>query len=313
MTTQQYAKSMDRAYRKSFVDVYEQKKPRVEAVYKIEDLQDKNEKEFLVAGLGQMVTIQENTEYPDDQPLESYATTYTYQKKGKKTSVTLETETFAKNPIARGTELGTMHAKAVTRSIEKDGADQFNNGFDDNFTSFGDNVSRFAVDHQPANGGAVQSNASASGAVFSPANLDDAIVALAGQKDDRGELIDNMPDVLVLPRQLESYGLRTLKSSGRAGTANNDENPLKMREYYGSGMKIVVWDYLTSDTAWFIGSLDNNQSKRKVALKPRIAVSDESVEFNKDARVYKSTYMDSFGWTDFRGWWGSKGDGQTFS
>jgi phage major head subunit gpT-like protein len=82
-------------------------------------------------------------------------------------------------------------------------------------------------------------------------NLKGALIQARKQVDDKGILIQVQPKVLVVPPELE-YIARTivgggnLSATGTGSGMTNDINAVQSR------LRIVVLDYLTSASAWWI-------------------------------------------------------------
>ena len=90
----------------------------------------------------------------------------------------------------------------------------------------------------------------------------------------------------------------------RPGTANNDIN------IYDGVFKVIPWRYISSTTAWFLLDKSNQLVNWFWRVRPEFK-SDFS--FDADAALYKVRVRFSFGWSDWRGVWGSKGDAAAYS
>ena len=90
----------------------------------------------------------------------------------------------------------------------------------------------------------------------------------------------------------------------RSGTADNDANP------YKGQFKIIDWLYLTSTTAWFL--IDTSEHELNWFWRKRPDFKSDEL-FDTEYAVYKSTMRFSRGWSDWRGVWGSQGDGAAYS
>ena len=87
---------------------------------------------------------------------------------------------------------------------------------------------------------------------------------------------------MIVPPNLESVAIRLTKTELRPGTADNDVNAiLGMEQSLKEGY--MVWDYLTSNFAWFI--LTNHDGLIFFNRKPFEA--DMSVEFTTDNLLVK--------------------------
>ena len=92
-----------------------------------------------------------------------------------------------------------------------------------------------------------------------------------------------------------------LKSVLRAGTNNNDLNPIKSM---GMLSDVAVLSRLTSPSAWFVQT--DAQDGLKVLWRRKVEKSMEG-DFDTDSVRYKSTMRMGSGWTDWRGVYGTSG------
>lgn len=123
----------------------------------------------------------------------------------------------------------------------------FNTGFVSTTKTAGDGNPIFYATHTLYGGGTWSNLATASSLSYS--TLQSAIIAFEGQTDNRGKKIKQTPMTLLVPPALEFKALELLKSVGTPENANNAINAVK--EARGR-LNLVVWNYLTSTTAWFL-------------------------------------------------------------
>jgi hypothetical protein len=164
----------------------------------------------------------------------------------------------------------------------------------------GDGVTLLNASH-PNLAGGTQSNQLGTPADLSEAALEQACIDIAGFTNDRGLLIAVRPKTLVIPRQLMFEAKRILASDGRVATADNDLNALKT---LGVIPQVVTNHYLTDTDAWFI------RTDAKHGMKYFERRADEfgmDNDFDTENAKYKATSRYAFGWTDWRGLFGSAG------
>jgi hypothetical protein len=164
----------------------------------------------------------------------------------------------------------------------------------------GDGVVLLSASHPNIKGG-VQSNTLATAADLSEAALEQACIDIAGFTNDAGLLIAVRPKTLVIPRQLMFEAKRILNSDGRVGTDNNDLNALKTM---GVVPEIVTNHYLTDTDAWFIRTDAPHGMKY---FERRGDSFDMDNDWDTENAKFKATSRYSFGWTDWRGIYGSVG------
>ena len=97
-------------------------------------------------------------------------------------------------------------------------------------------------------------------------------------------------------------------SNLRSGTADNDINVDK-------GLSVVDWDYIGavaggSDTAWFL--LDSSLHELNWFWRVRPEFKQDH-SFETDMALFKARTRFSVGFSDWRGVWGSAGDGAAYS
>jgi hypothetical protein len=90
----------------------------------------------------------------------------------------------------------------------------------------------------------------------------------------------------------------------RPGTANNDLN------IYKGMFDIMAWEYLSSTTAWFLLDQRNHLLTWYWRIRPEFKTDNA---FDSDAALYKTRVRFSYGWSDWRGTWGSKGDAGSYT
>lgn len=141
-------------------------------------------------------------------------------------------------------KVGAQKAKALARSMrhtkETIGANVYNRAFSGSYTG-GDGVSLINSAHPNVSGGTF-SNQIATAADLSEAALEQAVIDIAGFRDDRGLLIAAKPDKLVIPYQQQFEAKRILGANGRVGTDLNDPNVIKDLGIFSN---VVTNHYLT--------------------------------------------------------------------
>lgn len=195
-------------------------------------------------------------------------------------------------------------AVASRRTAEYYAASVFNNAFSTSYTG-GDGVPLASTQHPRSDGGSTQSNASSTGIAFNETNLNTGLLALEGQLDDKGMKIAAEATTLIVPRDLRKTANIIVGSEGRPETADNDKN-----YYNGLGLNIVSWHYLTSSTAWFLLDKRLHLLQWFWRVKPEFKQDNA---FDTGMALYKGRMRFSKGWSDWRGVWGSEGDGSNYS
>jgi hypothetical protein len=190
-------------------------------------------------------------------------------------------------------------AFSVRQTKEIVGANVYNRAFSGSYTG-GDGVAMVSTAH-PNIAGGTQSNRIAVNADLSEASLEQACIDIAGFTNDRGLLIAVRPKSLIIPRQLMFEAKRILFSDGRVGTDLNDLNAIKTM---GMIPEVVTNHFLTDTDAWFIRT---NVPHGMKYFERRADSFDMDNDFDTENAKFKTTSRYSFGWTDWRGIYGSEG------
>jgi phage major head subunit gpT-like protein len=188
-------------------------------------------------------------------------------------------------------------ALSAMRKREKDAADIFNNAFDTGTANLGADSQSLcdgAHPHSPANTASTQSNSGV--LALSRASIISTRQLMRAFTDDRGELVQVMPDTLLVPPELEDEAYVETKTEFKTASADND------RSFVNSlGLKVVVWDYLTDANNWFM--IDSQMAKGgmlnwidRVNLE---FTMDPSSDFNLVAK-FRGYMRYSLGWSDWR-------------
>ena len=259
------------------------------------------EQDSAVTGFGLLDVAGENETLQYEDPIQMYDTTYQHLKyqKGFKVSRELYEDdlynVMKKKPSAL--------ARSARRTAEYYAASVFNNAFTSTVTG-GDAKALCSVAHPRVDGGTDQSNASATGIVLNDDNLETGRLAMRAQLDDKGMRIMAKARTLLVPAALEKTARILTQSNGRPETSDNDIN------VYQGDLRVVVWDYLTSSTAWYLIDDQLHELNWFWRVKPEFK-QDNS--FDTDAALFKTRVRFSKGWSDWRGTWGSKGDGGAYA
>lgn len=191
-------------------------------------------------------------------------------------------------------------AFSMRQTKEIVGANVYNNAFDANFVG-GDGVSLINAAH-PNFAGGTQSNTLTVQADLSEASLEQACIDIQKWTNDRGLRISTMADSLHIPVELVFEAERILNTPYRVGTNNNDINAMYHMGKFPKG--VFVNHYFDDANAWFIRT---NTPEGMVHYERRSQEFTIDNDFDTENAKYKATERYSFGWTDWRGLYGSQG------
>lgn len=190
-------------------------------------------------------------------------------------------------------------AQSMSETKETRPANVLNRAFNSNYKG-GDQVELCSPSH-PIRGG-VFSNLLSQPAVLSQSSLEQMLIQVRNAVDNSGKKIRLKARKLVVPPSLQFQAEVLLKSVLRAGTANNDLNPVRSMGLLSEGTAVL--SRLTSTTAWFV--LTDAPRGLQVMMRRRLEKSMEG-DFDTDSMRYKSTERWIEGWTDPRTAFGTPG------
>lgn len=301
-TRPQFADTLAPELAEVFFDRYEVEPEMMPSIFKVKTSDRDREVESAVSGFSLLVQTAELGPLDYEDPNQMFRTTYTHLKYTKGFKVSQELWEDDQHNVIKA--MPEALGKAAKRTQEYYAASVFNNGFTTANTSYGDGKPLFSTLHTRADGGTAQSNASSTGVTLTETNLETQRTQFRKFLDDKGQRFMSMPTCLLVPVDLEKTALILTKSQMRPGTANNDVN------VYANMFDVKVWEYLTSTTAWFLLDMRNHLLTWYWRIRPEFK---QDTGFDSDAALYKTRVRFSFGWSDWRGVSGSKGDGAAYS
>ena len=200
-------------------------------------------------------------------------------------------------------KVGAQKAKALARSMRQTkeivGANIYNRAFTAGYNG-GDGVTLINSAHPNVAGGTFSNRISVDSDI-SEAALEQAVIDIAGFRDDRGLLIAAKPKQLIIPYQLQFEVARILGADGRVGTDLNDPNVLKDKGIFSN---VTTCHYLTDPDAWFIRTDIGDGLKY---FERRGDAFEMDNDFDTENAKFKASARYSFGWTDPRAIYGSPG------
>ena len=199
--------------------------------------------------------------------------------------------------------IGQTYAKHLAQSLvetkETLAANVLNRAFNGAYAG-GDGKSLVATDHPIING--TFSNQLATAAALSQTSLEQILVQIRNAVDNNGKRIRLNPEKLVVSPSNVFQAEVLLKSVLRAGTGNNDINPVKSMGLLSGGQANL--SRLTSTTAWWVET--DAPEGLKLMMRRPLEKSMEG-DFETDSMRFKSTERYDIGWTDPRGVFGTPG------
>jgi len=199
--------------------------------------------------------------------------------------------------------IGQTYAKHLAQSLvetkETLAANILNRAFNGSYTG-GDGVSLIATNHPIVSG--TFSNQLTTAAALSQTSLEQLLIQIRNAVDNNGKRIRLTPKQIVTGPSNVFQAEVLLKSVLRAGTADNDINPVKSLGLLGDGQANL--SRITSTTAWWVQT--DAPEGLKLLMRRPLEKSMEG-DFETDSMRYKATERYVIGWTDPRGVYGTSG------
>lgn len=299
LTRAQFAKQLVPGLNAIFGTAYKSIDNEHAPLFDIERSDRSFEEEVLMTGFGTAPVKSEGDQVFFDTASEAWTSRYNHETVAMAFAITEE----AIEDNLYGTT-GKMKANAMGRAManakQVKAANVYNNGFNTSaLYAGGDGKPLFASDH-PTLAAGTQSNKVSSD--LSETALESALINISLTKDDRGLLIGARAVSLHIPPQLQFVAHRILFSDLRVGTADNDTNAMKDMGLFSKGY--TVNHRFTDTNAWFIRTDVPNGTK--MFIRAPLATKDD-VDFLTGNLRYKARERYSFGWSDWRQWYGSSG------
>ena len=257
------------------------------------------EEEVMLSGFAQAPVKGEGAAVTYDTAQETYTSRYSHETVALAFAIT---EEAVEDNLYDS--LSARYTKALARSMastkQVKAANVLNNGFNSSFPG-GDGKELFATDHPTLTGGD-GSNEPSTAADLNETSLENAMIDIAALTDERGIKINVQARKLIVPPQLQFVAERVLKTPGRVGTSDNDLNAMRSMGMLPDGY--VVNHYLTDTDAFFIKTDAPNGMKHFV--RSPMATGMEG-DFETGNVRYKARERYSFGFSDWRGMYGSPG------
>lgn len=298
ITSSSFTKALWPGVNAWYGEAYNDYAPQWTSIFTKESSSKAFEEDVGLSGFGYAVQKPEGSQISYDTMVQGFVTRYQHVVYGLGFTITREMYEDDQYGV-----IGKKRAKALARSMRltKDvlGASVLNRAFNSSYVG-GDGVELCSTAHPNVAGG-TWSNELAVAANLSEAALEQMNIDIMKFTDDRGLKIAVKPRQLIIPPDLVFEAERILKTEGRVGTANNDLNALKTMGKVG---KIVVNQYLTSTTAYWLQT--DTQDGLKY-FERRGDQFDMDNDFDTENAKYKATARYSFGFTDPRCVYGTPG------
>ena len=255
------------------------------------------EEEVMLSGFANASVKPEGSSVNYDAAQETFSARYTHETLALAFAIT--EEAIEDNLYDR---LASRYTKALARSMantkQVKAANVLNNAF---ATANGGDGKELCATNHPIVAGTVR-NELTTAADLNETSLEQSLIDIAAMTDERGLKIAAKGVKMIIPSALQFTAGRLMKSSLRTGTADNDTNALVSMGMIPQGY--AVNHYLTDTNAFFIKTDVPNGLKHFVRAPLKTAMEGD---FETGNVRYKARERYSFGFSDFRGIFGSPG------
>jgi hypothetical protein len=277
-------------------------------LFEVENSDRAFEEEVLFTMFGEAPNKSEGAAVQYDTASESYTSRWTHETVALAFAITEEAmEDNLYDTFAKVRAKGLARAMASTKQVKA--ATVFNNAFTAGASAGGDGVAMISNAHPTMSDGN-QSNLIGTSAI-SMTTLETACTNINKLKDDRGILIGASPVSLHIPSELVFETNQLLYSSGLPNgtvaypavsnqSTPNDINPIKHMGLFSGGYSVNR--RFTSAADWFVKTDCPNGTK--MFVRAALATKMEP-DFDTGNLRYKARERYSFGWSDWRQWFGA--------
>lgn len=297
MRSQQFRSIVEPILNTQFNGVYDQRADEYKQIFNDSDgIKRAYQEDVVLYGFGAAPLLPDGQPVTYDEGGQLYVKRYQYDVYGLAFALT-RTLVEDGDHIRVGSTYSKHLAQSMMETLETVTCNHLNRAFNASYAG-GDGVALISASH-PVIGG-VQSNLLAS-AALSQTSMEQAVITIRQANDARGKKIRVLPQQLVVHPSNMLQAEVILKSVLRAGTNNNDLNPVKST---ASISKTAVMSRLTSPTAWFVQT--DAKDGMKVLWRRRVDGGMEG-DFETDSMRYKKTMRLGSGWTEWRSMYGNAG------
>lgn len=306
LQSQHFGRLLEPGLRKVFMETYKELPEQFSKVFNVQTSNKAIETDLRMGGFGLWEKKDSAGSVKYQDPTETQALQYIHEEFAS--GFTVERKLVDDEQYNQISKMGKSLGRAARATIETKAAEVLNTAFTQN--GF-DGVPLISTNHKRLDGGTMSNRlqaadgASSADGKLTDANLKAALIQTRRQVDDRGIKIQVQPKKLIVPATLEYTAKTILGSMNISATGNgtgmtNDKNVIK------DHLEVVVLDYLTSDTAWFL--LDPTVAELNFFWRKRLEFQN-TTDFDTMQAKYRGYMRFSCGYSDYRGIFGSLGTG----
>jgi phage major head subunit gpT-like protein len=293
-----YGRLLEPGLRKIFDGTYQERPEQYSKIFKVQTSNKAIETDLRMGGFGLFEKKDSAGSVQYQDPTGTQALQYIHEEFAS--GFTVERKLIDDEQYNQIGKMSASLARAARATVETKAAEVLNNAFTTN-----------GFDGQRLDGGSMSNRlsttygANGNDGALSDVNLKAAMVQARKQVDDRGILIQVQPKLLVVPPALQYkamtlVGGANISALGTGSGFTNDKNVIQ------NSLEVVVMDYLTSDTAWFI--VDPTVAELNFFWRKKLEFKNEE-DFSTMQAKFQAYMRFSVGYSDYRGIVGSLGTG----
>ena len=217
--------------------------------------------------------------------------------------VQVERKLIDDNRIAQALDMAGALGDAAFRMREKAGANVFINAFSaataETLDDYGtdavgaDLVALCSTAHPRHKLDASTTDTNEGTLALTAANVSTTRQLMAETLDMNGDLLNVMPDEILVPVELEDTAIQIVRSQLDPASANNAVNPQAGR------FSVHVWHYLTDSNAWWL--MDSGLRRRCLRWYDRIPLEfARETDFDTLIGKWRAYMRFTLGWSDWR-------------
>lgn len=261
-----------------------------------------DEKVLPIGGLGSTGwNFEDSGRVQYSEMVKGYEETFTHVQFAK--GMQIERKLIDDNRIQRALDAATALGDSAWRAREKAGANVFINAFSaatsETLDDYGtdatgaDLVALCSTAHPRDALNATTTDSNEGTETLTAANVSTCRRKMADYVDMNGDIVNVVPDELLVPPELEDTALTIVKSAQDPSSANNTINPQAGR------FQVISWNYLTDANAWFL--LDSGRRRQSLRWYDRIGLEfGREQDFDTFVAKWRAYMRFSLGWTDWR-------------
>lgn len=304
MTSDHWSQLIDPRMREAFFLGYSGEGRRTSMIPTIFNLQGSDLADEKVLGIGGISSAGWNFEDSGrvqyDEPTKGFEETFTHHEFAR--GVMVERKLIDDNRIPQALDAAGNLGDSAFRMREKAAANVFNNAFS---AAVSETLDDYGTDATGPDSVALCSDAHDTSPSDTTNLVNEGTLALTAANlsttrqlhmaltDMTGDLLNVMPDEILVPPELEDTALTIVRSQQDPASANNAINPQAGR------WRVITWHYLTDSNAWW--TMDSGLRRQHLRWYDRIPLEfDREQDFDTLIAKWRAYMRFSLGWVDWR-------------